>query len=104
MTTKSKKGAVSAGLGAKPVPKPSAQDLSLFGERPTVEGEKEQPSRAPSPQVEKKAKVEKAQITLHIPVAMEKQLRTDYNAQPAGQRGRFSEFVLRRWGVVESED
>jgi hypothetical protein len=101
MTTRTKKGAVSAGLGAKPVPKPSAEDLSLFGEKPTASTEKEQPSR---PSVEKKAKVEKAQITLHVPLDIVRKLRAEYNDQPEGQRGRFSEFVLRRWGVVESED
>jgi hypothetical protein len=102
MSTKTKKSALSAGLGAKPAAKPSPEDLSLFGERSAV-GEKERPSSQPSPLAEKKPKVEKAQITLHIPVEMENQLRNDYNAQPAGKRGRFSEFVLRRWGVIEPE-
>jgi hypothetical protein len=94
---KSKKTAVSAGLAARPAPKPSLEDLEAFGGSPATP--------APSaPKREKADKVAKAQITLHIPLELEKQLRDDYNAQPAGSRGRFSEFVLRRWGVIGAED
>lgn len=39
--------------------------------------------------------LKKAQITLHIPIAEEMQLRKEYMAQPAGRRGRFSEFVYQ---------
>jgi hypothetical protein len=38
---------------------------------------------------------EKAQITLHIPIALAKELRREYNDQPEGQRGRFSAYVYK---------
>ena len=38
---------------------------------------------------------EKSQITLHIPVELEKQLRLEYLSAPTGQRGRFSEYVFQ---------
>ena len=37
----------------------------------------------------------KSQITLHIPVELEKQLRLEYLSAPTGQRGRFSEYVFQ---------
>ena len=43
----------------------------------------------------KKDKIPKAQITLHIPLEMEKSLREEYMAQTAGHRGRFSDYVFQ---------
>jgi len=37
----------------------------------------------------------KAQITLHIPLEEEVQLRKEYMSRPAGHRGRFSDFVYQ---------
>jgi hypothetical protein len=94
MTTKTKRGAVSAGLGAsplgaKPAPKPSLQALEAFGggSSPTTSAELVHAEKAP--------RVDKAQITLHIPCDLEKDLRNEYNAQPAGRRGRFSDYVFK---------
>jgi hypothetical protein len=90
MTTKAKK----IGVGLKTDPVKASQAHKLSAEEQEAFGAGQIPTVSP-PTETPPGKVLKAQITLHIPLDVEKRLRDGYGAQPAGHRGRFSDYVYQ---------